>query len=94
MHIFEPLAQFGVAGLMGVLWVWERALSRKRDNQLDATHRRLMSRDEQTRLLIHTIKQNTRVIERFEQTQRLVIQLLERTRHETNDAHVDGRRAD
>lgn len=74
--------QFGVAGLMGGLWLWERAYARKREAQLDATHRRLIHQRSQMRLLIHTINQNTRVIERFEQTQRLVIQLLERMPHE------------
>ena len=29
----EPLTQFGAAGLMGALWIWERLLSRRRERQ-------------------------------------------------------------
>jgi len=78
MQGIEPLMQFGVAGLMGVLWVWERALSRRRESQLDDAHRRLRAQRADRRVLMETIERNTRVIERFEQTQRVFIQMMER----------------
>lgn len=78
IDLIEPLTQFGVAGLMGLLWVWERAMSRKRDGQLDEAHRRLMRDRQEIRALLSTVNRNTRAIERFEQTQNLLKQLLER----------------
>jgi hypothetical protein len=40
-NLLEPLSQFGIAGLMGALWIWERLLSRKRETQLSEAHRAL-----------------------------------------------------
>ena len=45
--MIQQLTQFGVAGLMGVLWVWERLHSRKRERQLSEAHGELMSDREQ-----------------------------------------------
>ncbi|MEX0654517.1 MAG: hypothetical protein WD534_04865 [Phycisphaeraceae bacterium] len=72
------LTQFGVAGLMGALWVWERYLSRRREAQLEAAHRRLMSQQQQLRVLIRLVSHNTRAIERFDQTQTQLNHLLEK----------------
>ena len=71
------LTQFGVAGLMGVLWVWERMLSRKRDRQLDQTHATLLREREAMSVLIRLVRRNTEAIERFERTQEQLIRLLE-----------------
>ncbi|NBC10750.1 MAG: hypothetical protein GVY24_03325 [Planctomycetes bacterium] len=94
-ELVKPLTQFGVAGLMGLLWVWERRLSRRRETQLDEAHRRLTRRASELRLLVKTINRNTRVIERFERTQRGVLQLLERMGHDAKtggDVERDARR--
>ena len=66
--IVELLVQFGVAGLMGALWVWERALNSKRERQLNETHSRLMAEREQMRLLVRLVRRTTRAIERFDRT--------------------------
>jgi len=78
----EALTQFGVAGLMGTLWVWERAYSRRREQQLSETHDRLMQDREQLDTLVELIQRNTRAVEHFEQTQHQLLQLLERMEHE------------
>ena len=70
------LTQFGVAGLMGVLWVWERTLSRKRDQQLDATHNTMMRERDALRVLIRLVRRNTQAIERFERTQERLLHRL------------------
>jgi len=94
-EVVKPLTQFGVAGLMGVLWVWERRLSRRREAQLDEAHHRLTRRGSELRLLVKTVNRNTRVIERFERTERGVLQLLERMGHATNTtAGFDGSAGD
>ena len=82
--ILEPLAQFGVAGLMGALWVWERSMTRKREAQLTQAHDRLLQQGVQLREVIRTVHRNTRAIERFDQTQAQLGRLLERMTHESN----------
>ncbi len=76
--LLEPLAQFGVAGLMGALWVWERTMTRKREAQLTEAHDRLLQQGLQLREVMRTVHQNTRAIERFDQTQARLRDLLER----------------
>lgn len=75
--VIEPLTQMGVAGLMGMLWIWERWMSRKREQQLAEAHQRLMSQRDQLRILIRLVHRNTTAIGRFEQTQGRLIHLLE-----------------
>lgn len=72
----ESLTQFGVAGLMGVLWVWERMSSRKREAELSQAHRRLMKQREELAVLIRMVRQNTKALERFDQTQQQLRELL------------------
>jgi len=78
IDVIQPLTQFGLAGLMGALWVWERKMSRHRDAQLDEAHRRLMRQREELDLLVRLVRRNTTAIERFEQTQARLHHLLER----------------
>ncbi len=80
-EIIQPLAQFGVAGLMGLLWVWERRLSRAREQQLSDTHLRLMQEREEVRVLTDLVSQNTHAITRFDQTLTQAMALLERMQH-------------
>ncbi|WP_432798405.1 hypothetical protein [Poriferisphaera sp. WC338] len=71
------MVQFGVAGLMGVLWVWERMMSRKYERQLSQAHQRLVRQQEELAVLIKLIRRNTQAIERFDQTQMQLKELLE-----------------
>ena len=80
----QAITQFGVAGLMGALWVWERAMTRQRDRQLTSVHDRLMGERQQLRELMRLAHRNTRAIERFEQTQAQLRDLLERMSHDPN----------
>ena len=75
--LIQSLTQFGVAGLMGVLWLWERMLSRRRDQQLNETHERLMRERDALRVLIRLVRRNTQAIERFERTQERLVRILE-----------------
>ncbi len=78
----ESLPQFGVAGLMGALWVWERIYSRRRENQLTEAHQRLVSDRQHLQVLVKLVQQNTAAVERFDRTQSHLIALLERVRHD------------
>lgn len=79
----ETLAQFGVAGLMGVLWIWERMHSRRREQQLTDAHRSLVERDQRLVMLCRLIRANTRALVEFERTQKRLADLLEGMNHET-----------
>lgn len=76
--IIQALSQFGAAGLMGALWVWERSMSRKREAQITAAHEQLVGERQQLRELMRLVHRNTRAIERFDQTQAQLRDLLER----------------
>lgn len=82
-NLIETLAQFGVAGLMGALWMWERAMSRRRDAELSEAHRKLMAQHDHLRTVLRMVDRNTRAIERFDQTQRQLVHLLEKMSDET-----------
>lgn len=81
-EMMQQLAQFGVAGLMGVLWVWERLHSRKREEQLSEAHERILSERQELHEMVELVRRNIGAIERFEQTQTRLQQLLERMHDE------------
>jgi len=72
----ESLTQFGVAGLMGLLWTWERWFSRRRERELSEAHERLMGQREALETLVGLVQRNTAAIERFEHTQQRLNELL------------------
>ncbi len=74
----EQLTQFGVAGLMGALWLWERLYSRKREQQLTRAHERLTAQQEELSVLVSLVQHNTAAIERFESTQARIAEALDR----------------
>ena len=74
----ENLTQFGVASLMGALWLWERFYSRKREYELTQAHERLIAQHDELKELIALVQRNTAAIERFEQTQSRFVEVLER----------------
>ncbi len=78
----EHLTQFGVAGLMGLLWVWERLMSRKREAQLNEAHLHLEKQNRELSVLVKLVRQNTRAITRFDRTQLQLKELLEKMHHD------------
>ena len=74
---FQNMTQFGVAGLMGALWLWERLYSRKREQELTQAHQRLTAQQQELQTLITLVQRNTAAIERFEQTQQRIADVLE-----------------
>ena len=75
--MIEPLVQFGVAGLIAWLWMWERHHSRRRERQLTEAHHRLMRCDVHLRTVVKIVRKNTRALVEFERTQRQLQQVLE-----------------
>lgn len=76
--MLTALAQFGPAGLIGFLWLFERRSSAARERQLDEAHRKVMTLDRQLETLLTVVKDNTRAINSLEQSQRRLIDLLDR----------------
>lgn len=80
--MMEALLEFGVAGLMGVLWVWERGHSRRRERQLSQAHDRILRRDEKLGILVRIVRRNTAAMMQFQQTQEHLTKILEALTHE------------
>ena len=76
--LLTALAQFGPAGLIGFLWLYERRSSVARERQLDEAHQRVMSLDRQLEALLSVIQDNTRAINCLQQSQRRLTELLDR----------------
>lgn len=74
----ESFTQFGVAGLMGALWLWERLYSRRREQQLTQAHQRLITQQQELKVLIKLVQRNTAATERFAQTQTRLAELIDR----------------
>ena len=74
---FETLTQFGVAGLMGVLWVWERMHSRQRDTQLTQSHQRIVGQRERLGVMAEMIRHNAETLEQLNQTHDRLTRLME-----------------
>lgn len=75
-----PLAEltsFGAAGLMGVMWLWERRTSRRREEQLDEAHARILGDRVQLEELIDVVRQNSAAFARLGALQEQLLRRLE-----------------
>ena len=70
------LASFGAAGLMGAMWLWERRLSRLREEQLTEAHGRILRDEQRLSKLVKVVEENTGAVGRFTETQRQVVEAL------------------
>jgi cell division FtsZ-interacting protein ZapD len=84
MEMVQPFTQFGVAGLMGALWVWERLHSRRRERQLTESHDHLTGQQQHLKVLIRLVRRNTQALERFSEAQQRLNDLLEKVQHAIN----------
>jgi hypothetical protein len=69
-------AQFGVAGLMGGLWWWERRYSRQREDELTQAHQALMETREHLTAVLDALQGNTKVITDFTAVQNEILRVL------------------
>ena len=74
-ELITVLAQFGPAGLIGLLWIVERRSASVRDRQLAEAHATLAQQHNVIDAVVGVIKENTRAIVTLEQTQRQLIAL-------------------
>jgi hypothetical protein len=76
VSVMTDLANFGAAGLMGTMWLWERRLSRMREQQLSDAHARIVRDEERLIELTRVVEQNTSALSRFTETQRQVAEVI------------------
>lgn len=63
--LFDNLTQFGAAGLMGAMWLWERNTSRTREKQIDEAHARILGDQLQLDQLVNVVQRNTEAMTRL-----------------------------
>lgn len=85
-QLIDQMMQTGVAGLMGVLWLWERWMSRTREQQLTQSHEHMMRQREELKVLTELIERNTRTIEGFDKTQTRLCEMLDHWRDRQGSA--------
>ena len=76
------LASFGVAGLMGAMWLWERRHSNLREEQLNQAHARIVRDEQRLDKLVEVVEHNTAAMTRFSETQHFVREALAELREE------------
>ncbi len=84
--LINDLANFGVAGLMGAMWLWERYSSRAREEQLDQAHGRILRDEQRLGKLIEVVEHNTSALARFTDTQQSVREALADLKEEIRNA--------
>jgi hypothetical protein len=76
LSIVYDLASFGAAGLMGAMWLWERRLSRMREEQLTEAHGRIIRDEQRLGKFVEVVEHNTTAVAGFAETQRQVVEAL------------------
>lgn len=76
LSVMTDLTSFGAAGVMGTLWLWERRLSRRREEEISDAHARIIRDEHRLDELTRVVEQNTAAMARFTETQRQVADVL------------------
>ena len=82
--LLQTVTEFGAAGLIGVMWLLERASATKRERQLDEAHRRVLAHRRELKLWMSLVERNTRAFSALEAAHRELARALRRwcRRHE------------
>ncbi len=85
LSLISDLTSFGAAGLMGALWLLERKLNRRREEQINAAHERILRDEQKLSCLTGVVDKNTAAIVRFVENQkeqsRIIKHLMEVMHH-------------
>lgn len=71
--------QFGVAGLIGWMWLAERRASAERERQIGEAHRRILGDREDRAAVLEALRDATRAMAAIEAGQRSLAALVERS---------------
>ncbi len=77
-ELMAAFAQFGVAGLIGWMWLSERRSNAGRERQIDETHRRLMDQEQDRAALFGVVRDSARAMASIESGQRALVAAVER----------------
>jgi len=78
-ELMSAAAQFGVAGLIGWMWLSERRSSAERERQIDQSHRRITEHEHDRAALIGLVREATRAMVALETGQRALVAVIERS---------------
>lgn len=65
VSIVSELTSLGSAGIMGAMWLWERAGARAREKEIEAAHERILGDRVALDQVIEVVKQNTEALTRL-----------------------------
>jgi len=85
--LVPELASFGAAGLMGMMWLWERKQGVRQEQQLRDTHNRILRDEQRLAKLTQVVEQNTAAMTRMNESQRMMMDTL---RELTREIHHDS----
>ena len=74
----DTIPSLGAAGLIGVMWLWERRQSTQREKQLDDAHTRIMADKVQMDALIELVQQSTETLSKLALQQDALLRKLDR----------------
>ena len=77
-EVAAVVSQFGVAGLIGWMWMTERRASAARERQIGELHDRILRERTELDVLVTALKENTRALSALETGQRGLVALLGR----------------
>lgn len=77
-ELLTNLTQFGVAGLIGWMWLTERKAAAERERQLTESHRRIVHQTEDRAALVDALRDCTRAMVALECAQRALIIVVDR----------------
>lgn len=77
-ELLTTLTQFGVAGLIGWMWLTERRASAERERQLTEAHARILRESEHRTALVDALRDCTRAMVALECGQRALGALIDR----------------
>jgi uncharacterized protein with PIN domain len=78
IDIVSELTGLGAAGVMGLMWLWERRYSQKREQQLDDAHARIISDEVKLEELIAVVRQNAEALVRLTTTHEQLLRQLQK----------------
>lgn len=88
LAVASDLASLGAAGIMGAMWLWERKLSRVRDQQITESHNRILRDEERLAKLTEVVEQNTAALTRFVELQRQECEALKHLLEELHHGQI------
>jgi hypothetical protein len=77
-ELATTLTQFGVAGLIGWMWLTERRAGAERERQLSEAHARILTQSEQRAALLDALRDSTLAMVALECAQRALADLIQR----------------